>query len=230
MYALMPDRKKEKIARKALIIEHDDGDALLIEEMLSSQGIDFIRANGGKEALEILSSNDFPVVITNLEMRDIDGFGIIDYLKRKKKESLVIVMTDHASIDSVIVAMRLGAYEYIIKPFAPEFLRYTVLKAFDFIFKREDQERLSQVGLIAELATTMSHEVFQPLTVLMGIAHDIQRASKDKEISDMAGEILTESRKIRDIIRKMDSLDPNMTKEFPGGHVIIDIEKGKNNP
>jgi signal transduction histidine kinase len=72
----------------------------------------------------------------------------------------------------------------------------------------------------------MSHEVFQPLTVLMGLAHEIQRATQDDSIRSMAGEILNESRKIRDIIRKMDSLDPFVTKEFPGGHVIIDIEKG----
>ncbi len=222
----MPDRKKTLPARKTLIIEHDDANACLLEEILVSQGLEVIRAGGGKEAMEILAEEDFPIVITNLEMSDIDGFGIIDFLKKRKRDSLVIVMTDHASIDSVIVALRLGAYDYIIKPFVPEFLLNTVLRAFDYISRRDDLERLGQVGLVAELATTMSHEVFQPLTVLMGLAHEIQRATQNDKIRSMAGEILNESRKIRDIIRKMDSLDPFVTKEFPGGHVIIDIEKG----
>jgi DNA-binding NtrC family response regulator len=222
----MPDRKKNLPARKTLIIEQDDANACLLEEILVSQGLEVIRAGGGKEALEILAGEDFPIVITNLEMSDIDGFGIIDFLKQRKRDSLVIVMTDHASIDSVIVALRLGAYDYIIKPFVPEFLLNTVLRAFDYISRRDDLERLGQVGLVAELATTMSHEVFQPLTVLMGLAHEIQRATQNDRIRSMAGEILNESRKIRDIIRKMDSLDPFVTKEFPGGHVIIDIEKG----
>ncbi len=226
----MPDRKKDILTRKTLVIEQDDTNAYLIEELLVSQGLEVIRAEGGKEALEILSEENFPIVITNLEMSDIDGFGIIDFLKKKKKDSLIIVMTDHASIDSVIVALRLGAYDYIIKPFVPEFLLNTVLRAFDFISKRDDLDRLSQVGLVAELATTMSHEVFQPLTVLMGLAHEIQRATQNDDIRSMAGEILNESRKIRDIIRKMDSLDPFVTKEFPGGHVIIDIEKGTKKP
>jgi DNA-binding NtrC family response regulator len=222
----MPDRKKDLLTRKTLVIEQNDANACLIEEILVSQGLEVIRAEGGKEALEIMSEENFPIVITNLEMSDIDGFGIIDFLKKRKRDSLIIVMTDHASIDSVIVALRLGAYDYIIKPFVPEFLLNTVLRAFDFISKRDDLERLSQVGLVAELATTMSHEVFQPLTVLMGLAHEIQRATQNDDIRSMAGEILNESRKIRDIIRKMDSLDPFVTKEFPGGHVIIDIEKG----
>jgi DNA-binding NtrC family response regulator len=226
----MPDRKKDLLIRKTLVIEQDDANACLIEEILISQGLEVIRAEGGKEALEILSEENFPIVITNLEMSDIDGFGIIDFLKKRKRDSLIIVMTDHASIDSVIVALRLGAYDYIIKPFVPEFLLNTVLRAFDFISKRDDLERLSQVGLVAELATTMSHEVFQPLTVLMGLAHEIQRATYNDDIRSMADEILIESRKIRDIIRKMDSLDPNVTKEFPGGHVIIDIEKGTKKP
>jgi DNA-binding NtrC family response regulator len=222
----MPDRKKDILTRKTLIIEQDDANACLIEEILISQGLEVIRAQGGKEALEILSEENLPIVITNLEMSDIDGFGIIDFLKKRKRDSLVIVMTGHASTDSVIEALRLGAYDYIIKPFVPEFLLNTVLRAFDFISRRDDLERLSQVGLVAELATTMSHEVFQPLTVLMGLAHEIQRATLNDDIRSMAGEILNESRKIRDIIRKMDSLDPFVTKEFPGGHVIIDIEKG----
>ena len=222
----MPDRKINPLTRKTLVIEQDDGNARLIEEILISQGLEVIRAEGGRKALEILSEEDFPIVITNLEMSDIDGFGIIDFLKKRRRNSLVIVMTDHASIDSVVVALRLGAYDYIIKPFVPEFLLNTVLKAFDFISRRDDLERLGQVGLVAELATTMSHEVFQPLTFLMGLAHEIQRATLDDSIRSMAGEILNESRKIRDIIRKMDSLDPFVTKELPGGHVIIDIGKG----
>ena len=222
----MPDRKKNLLTRKTLVIEQDDGNACLIEEILISQGLEIIRAEGGRKALEILSEEDFPIVITNLEMSDIDGFGIIDFLKKRRRDSLVIVMTDNASIDSVVVALRLGAYDYIIKPFVPEFLLNTVLKAFDFISRRDELGRLGQVGLVAELTTTMSHEVFQPLTFLMGLAHEIQRATKDDNIRSMAGEILNESRKIRDIIRKMDSLDPFVTKELPGGHVIIDIDKG----
>ena len=222
----MPDRKINPLTRKTLVIEQDDGNARLIEEILISQGLEVIRAEGGRKALEILSEEDFPIVITNLEMSDIDGFGIIDFLKKRRRDSLVIVMTDNASIDSVVVALRLGAYDYIIKPFVPEFLLNTVLKAFDFISRRDELGRLGQVGLVAELATTMSHEVFQPLTFLMGLAHEIQRATQDDSIRSMAGEILNESRKIRDIIRKMDSLDPFVTKELPGGHVIIDIDKG----
>ena len=222
----MPDRKINPLTRKTLVIEQDDGNARLIEEILISQGLEVIRAEGGRKALEILSEEDFPIVITNLEMSDIDGFGIIDFLKKRRRNSLVIVMTDHASIDSVVVALRLGAYDYIIKPFVPEFLLNTVLKAFDFISRRDELGRLGQIGLVAELATTMSHEVFQPLTFLMGLAHEIQRATQDDSIRSMAGEILNESRKIRDIIRKMDSLDPFVTKELPGGHVIIDIGKG----
>jgi DNA-binding NtrC family response regulator len=223
---MMPEKIIPLVAKKTLLIELNEGDACQIEDLLTQEGVDVVRAEGGKEAFEILSREEFPMIITNIEMPDIDGYSIIEFLKKKKKDSLVIVMTDHASIDSVIVALRLGAYDYIIKPFSAEFFRHTVMKAFEFIMMRENRVRQSQTGLVSELATTMSHEVFQPLTVLMGLAHEIQRASTDKNIRDMAGEILSESRKIRDLIRKMNSLDPYATKEFPGGHVIIDIQGG----
>jgi hypothetical protein len=60
----------------------------------------------------------------------------------------------------------------------------------------------------------------------MGQANVIIRNTKDAQIMDMAESVLSEARKIRDIIRKMDNLDPFETKSFPGGHTIIDIDKG----
>lgn len=212
--------------RRVLVIDDDEGDCCLVEDILGEEGIEVTKAVGGERGVRILAEHDFPVIITDLRMPDIDGFGIIDFIHKRQKDSLIIVITGYASIDSVIIALRLGAYDYIIKPFGPDLLKLTVKRAFDFIQLRNDRNRLRQVDLITELARTMSHEVFQPLTVLMGQAKEIIRATSNPQITEMAEYILTEARKIRDIIRKMDHLDPNETKSFPGGHTIIDIEKG----
>lgn len=212
--------------RRVLVIDDDEGDCCLVEDILAEEGIETTKAVGGERGVRILSEQDFPIIITDLRMPDIDGFGIIDLIHKRQKESLIIVITGYASIDSVIIALRLGAYDYIIKPFGPDLLKLTVKRAFDFLQLRNDRNRLRQFDLITELARTMSHEVFQPLTVLMGQANDIIRTTPDPQLKLMAENVLTEARKIRDIIRKMDHLDPTETKSFPGGHTIIDIEKG----
>jgi len=212
--------------KRVLVIDDDEGDCCLVEDILAEAGIQVVKAVGGEQGVRLLSEHEFPVVITDLRMPDIDGFGIIDFIRKRHKDSLIIVLTGYASIDSVIIALRLGAYDYIIKPFGPDLLKLTVKRAFDFIQLRGERDRLKQFDLVMELARTLSHEVFQPLTVLMGKANDIIRSTDDKTIKDMAKSVLAESRRIRDIIRKMDHLDPTETKSFPGGHTIIDIKKG----
>jgi len=217
---------KIPLEKKVLVIDDDEGDCCLVEDVLNEEGISVTKALSGEIGIRKLSEFEFPVVITDLRMPDIDGMAIIDYIHKSHKESLIIVITGYASIDSVIDALRTGAYDYIMKPFGTDLLKFTVKRAFDFIAMRDEQDRLKFFEMVAQLANTTAHEVFQPLTVLMGEANSICRTSEDDKIKDMAVHILEESRKIRDVVRKMDNLHDYVIKTFPGGHSIIDIEKG----
>jgi YesN/AraC family two-component response regulator len=163
-------------------------------------------------------------------MPDIDGLAVIDFIRKRRMESLIIVITGFASLDSVIEALRLGAYDYILKPFSPDLLKLTVQRAFDYVSMRDEKDRLRFFEMVTQLASTMAHEVFQPLTVLMGEAKGISRGSDDAGAREMADHILEEARKIRDIIRRMDNLGEYTLKTFPGGHSIIDIQKGSSSP
>jgi FixJ family two-component response regulator len=208
-----------------LVIDDDEGDCCLVEDILAEDGIAVVKAIGGEMGIRILSERDFPVVITDLRMPDIDGMAIIDFIRKRQMETLIFVITGFASVDSVIEALRLGAYDYILKPFGADLLRFTVKRAFDFIAMRDEQDRLKFFEMVAQLASTTAHEVFQPLTVIMGEAKGIYREAQDGTVRDMAGQILEEARKIRDVVRKMDNLHEYVTKTFPGGFSIIDIEK-----
>lgn len=214
------------VERNVLVIDDDEGECYLVEDILSEEGIKVDIAVGGEMGIRHLTEKQYPVVITDLRMPDIDGMAVIDFIHKRRLNSLIVVITGYATIDSVIDALRAGAYDYIIKPFSAELLRFTVRRAFDYITIRDEQDRLRYFELIAQLASTMAHEVFQPLTVLMGEAKAIARGIDHDSSRDMAGSILTEARKIRDIIRKMENLHEYVTKSFPGGHIIFDIEKG----
>jgi FixJ family two-component response regulator len=152
--------------------------------------------------------------------------AIIDFIRKRRMNTLIVVITGYATIDSVIEALRSGAYDYIIKPFSAELLRFTLKRAFDYITIRDEQDRLKYFEMVTQLATTTAHEVFQPLTVLMGEASAISKGTEGSKAKEIANQILTEARKIRDIIRKMENLHDYVIKSFPGGHTILDIEKG----
>ena len=219
MKSLSPEEKV------VLVIDDDEGDCYLMEDILTEIGVTVVTAIGGEMGIRLLSEREYPVIITDLRMPDLDGMAVIDFVRKRKMNSLIVVVTGYASIDTVIEAHRLGAYDYIIKPFGSDLLRFTVKRAFDFIALRREKERLAVYEVGSKIASTASHEVFQPLTVLMGEANAIMRSTQDSEIRHLAQQILTEARKIRDILRKMENITDYVDKTFPGGHTIIDIEK-----
>lgn len=215
--------------KKVLVIDDDEGECCLIEDILAQDGFSVVKAIGGEQGIRALTREEFPLVITDLRMPDIDGIAIIDFIRKRRLETLVMVVTGYASVDSVIGALRLGAYDYIMKPFGADLIRFAVKRAFDYVTLRDEQARLKSFEMVTKLASTAAHEVFQPLTVLMGEAKGILKESSDPAARDMAGNILEESRKIRDVIRRMDNLHDYVLKTFPGGFSIIDIEKGSSN-
>lgn len=221
MKSMDPEEKKT-----VLVIDDDEGECCLVEDILGENSIRVVKAVGGETGIRMLSETEYPIVITDLRMPDIDGMAIIDFIRKRHLRSLIVVITGYASIDSVIDALRAGAYDYIIKPFSTDLLKFTIQRAFDYITIRDEQDRLKSFELITQLASTTAHEVFQPLTVLMGEANAISRSTRDEETREMARQILEEARKIRDVIRKLDNLSDYEVKSFPGGHTILDIEKG----
>lgn len=216
--------------KKVLVIDDDEGDCCLVEDILSEDGICVVKAIGGEMGIRFLTEEEFPIVITDLRMPDVDGMAVIDFIRKRQLESLIVVITGFASVDSVIEALRSGAYDYILKPFSADLIRFTIKRAFDYITLRDEQDRLKFFEMVTQLASTTAHEVFQPLTVIMGEAKGIYKEAGESSIRDMANQILEESRKIRDVIRKMDNLHEYVTKTFPGGFSIIDIEKGSSIP
>ena len=220
---------KTRADKKILVIDDDEGECCLIEDILAQDGFSVVKAIGGEQGIRALTGEEFPLVITDLRMPDIDGIAIIDFIRKRRLETLVMVVTGYASVDSVIGALRLGAYDYIMKPFGADLIRFAVKRAFDYVTLRDEQVRLKSFEMVTKLASTTAHEVFQPLTVLMGEAKGILKESSDPAARDMAGNILEESRKIRDVIRRMDNLHDYVLKTFPGGFSIIDIEKGSSN-
>ncbi len=211
--------------RRVLVIDDDEADCCLVEDILTSDGIDVEKAVGGETGVRILSKKFFPVIVTDLKMPDIDGLGVIDFVKKRGMESLVIVITGYVSIDSVIGALRSGAYDYIIKPFSAELLRLTVERAFDYIELMKNREKAKYLDAISLLARTTAHEIAQPLTLVIGRTKEICDNVKNPEVKELADQVLEYARKIKDIVRKIDSINEYVIKSYPGGHTLVDIDK-----
>lgn len=208
---------------RILVVDDDENDCCLIEDILLAENYAISVAVGGAIALERLASEPFDVVITDLKMPDVDGFAVLDYVARHCGETAVIVITGFASIDSVIKALRQGAYDYITKPFTPELMRHALKRALDFRDLQRQRRRAESFAMVSQMACTAAHEVFQPLTALMGHAREVGRRHPAE--ADLGGAILEQAERIREIISKMENLNAYITKTMPGGHTIIDFDQ-----
>jgi len=86
-------------------------------------------SNSAKEALEYLKKNTFDLILLDMVLPDMSGYQLMDFITIQNQDTLIIVITGQASMDSAIGALRKGAYDYIRKPFEPDALITTFKNA-----------------------------------------------------------------------------------------------------
>ncbi len=107
----------EKNGVKILVVDDEASLRVILSQVLSEDGHEVTEAASGEEALEAFKDGDYPLVITDIKMTGMSGIDLLKKIKETRPDTQVIIITSHASIDSAITALRLGAYDYLIKPF-----------------------------------------------------------------------------------------------------------------
>ncbi|GAF69910.1 unnamed protein product, partial [marine sediment metagenome] len=130
-----------------LIVDDDPRFCDSLKVLLSNQGYQIQTSNSGREAMEYLVKNNFDLALLDMVMPEMNGHEIMDYINSKSPETLVIVITGHASMESAIESLRRGAYDYLRKPFEPEELLKTVENALNN--KRLEREKRTIQGKLA---------------------------------------------------------------------------------
>ncbi|RMG74859.1 MAG: response regulator [Nitrospirae bacterium] len=121
--------------KKILIVEDSDSTRAMMRAIVEDMGENFLvfEASNGFEALKILPTENFNLIITDINMPDINGLELINFIKTTPQYSkipLIIVTTERTEEDRRR-GMALGANDYITKPFEPEQLRESILNLLD---------------------------------------------------------------------------------------------------
>lgn len=90
------------------------------ERIFSRQGFRVEGSNDATEALDLAKENDYSAIILDVKMPNMDGIRFLEHLRAMKPDTPVILMTGYPSIQNAASAIRLGAYDYVTKPFTPE--------------------------------------------------------------------------------------------------------------
>lgn len=114
---------------RVLVIDDDPGIIQCVECILQIAGYQAVFAAAGNVGLEKFRSEDFDLVITDLKLPDISGLEVVKEVKKLGAEIPVIMMTSFSSVESAIEALRMGATDYIIKPFANDDFAFAIERA-----------------------------------------------------------------------------------------------------
>lgn len=104
-------------AKRVLIIDDDPAVLRSCEKVLGGGGYELKTAMRGDVALRLLHEEDFDVVLTDLRLPDTSGMNILKEMKSRSPDTEVIVMTAFGTIEKAVEAVKLGAYDFITKPF-----------------------------------------------------------------------------------------------------------------
>jgi two-component system response regulator PilR (NtrC family) len=116
---------------RVLVVDDEQSMRDLLAIMLRQTGFEVSVADGGETAVERLKTETFDLVVTDLRMRKLDGLAVLKAAKEHSPRTVVLVVTAYASTETAVEAMKLGAYDYITKPFKLDELKVTVANALE---------------------------------------------------------------------------------------------------
>lgn len=144
----------------------------VLQDLLTSEGYEVEISTNGEEALEKYKSQEFDLTLLDLLMPGIDGIEVLKRLKMMDPSAVVIIITAYASIESAISAMKIGAFDYIQKPFKHNELLLIVQRAIALKKLQEENLRLKD-----ELKRKFSFEKIIGKSEVMNQVFEIIKAS-----------------------------------------------------
>jgi two-component system response regulator PilR (NtrC family) len=116
---------------RILVIDDEQGMRDFLSIMLKKEGYEVVAAENGEHALKAIHAEIYDLVITDVRMPKIDGIEVLRTVKEVSPETVVIVITAFATTDAAVQAMKLGAYDYITKPFKVDEIKLIIQKALE---------------------------------------------------------------------------------------------------
>lgn len=159
---------------KILIIDDEEIQRISLQDDLRDAGFEVVAVESPQMALKLVENELFEVILTDLKMPEMDGITLLERIKGAQPGVTVIVITAYGSVDTAVQAMKLGAYDYLTKPFSTDELL--------FLLKRVDKYRsvvAENVQLRQQLETryqfhnligksSVMQEVYRQLELVIG--------------------------------------------------------------
>ena len=177
----------ENIESRILVVDDEPDMEVLIKQKFRKKikegYIKFSFASNGKQALEILKQNDFDLILTDINMPEMDGLTLLDHIKNLQKVLKTIVVSAYGDFTNIRTAMNRGAFDFITKPIDFTDLETTINKTLDEL-------QTIREGLNAKNDLKLSQQE-KDIAVLEKEKSDQSRKFKEQFLANMSHEIRT---------------------------------------
>ena len=137
-------------ARANILIVDDEPSVLLtVAAILQQEGYEVDAVPDGSAAIEKISACHYDLVLTDLKMPGIDGLQVLEEVRKRSPNTVTVMMTGYASVDSALEAIQRGAYEYLLKPTEVEDLKAAVRRSLE-------RKRLSEIDTLYRVSRAMT--------------------------------------------------------------------------
>jgi DNA-binding NtrC family response regulator len=133
-----------------LLVDDEEEFVETLAQRLEVRDLDVSTAFNGAEALEQLEEREFDIVVLDLQMPGVDGLQVLREIKDSKPLIEVIMLTGHATVETAIEGMKLGAFDFLIKPTETEELVEKITRAFGRKSEQDQRIRDAEIDQIVK--------------------------------------------------------------------------------
>ena len=168
MVLLNPAASRPAEESLILVIDDDEIMRLSCAQILGKSGYRVETFTNGHDGIRRLQEVKPPLLIVDIKMPELDGFEVIQIVRKLDPDLAIIVITGYATVETAVDAMKSGAYDFLPKPFTPGELRVIVERAFERWRLIKEAQRLRHEKEEAErrFVTLVSHQLKTPLVAV----------------------------------------------------------------
>jgi len=151
--------------RKNVLVIDDEPIVLdSCRRILKQEGFDVNGAFNGREGLKKIEEDKYDAVLVDWKLPEIDGMEVLRIIKKNHPEVIVVMITGYPSVESAVKAMKLGVSDYVSKPFTPDELKETIIKAIEHSREVKKEKQEAETPIEAEAKRIIAGEEVKPET------------------------------------------------------------------
>jgi DNA-binding response OmpR family regulator len=218
--------------KKILVVDDEEIVRYSLVDILKRHGYEVDGAHSAEQALELFTEKKYHLVLTDLVLEGMGGLELLENIKVISPKTLVIVITGYGSIKTAVSALRLGVYDYLLKPCDEDELIIRIRRALEMQSYGLEQKRIQEVSAITKTTVTLSDRINTPLNIILGNIEMLQISPEledNKRLHDTLKVMEDQIFRIKEVMDKLARMTTTETKKYTTlrDYEIIDLTASK---